>query len=128
MGGTVSSTPIYVILKSGLAAGNYNEDISITSTGAATKYVSCSGTVYLPEPTNHVTDFTATVDGNSQITITWTDATGGTAPTGYLVMANTTGTFTDPVDGTPQSDDTDMGDNVGVVNVNQGVGTYVWTD
>ncbi|HRC95022.1 MAG TPA: Ig-like domain-containing protein, partial [Tenuifilaceae bacterium] len=42
-------------------------------------------------------------------------------------MANTTGTFTDPVDGTPQSDDTDMGDNVGVVNVNQGVGTYVWT-
>jgi len=48
-------------------------------------------------------------------------------PTGYLVMANTTGTFTDPVDGTPQSDDTDMTDNVGVVNVNQGVGTYVWT-
>ncbi|MEJ5317947.1 MAG: hypothetical protein WHS63_13130, partial [Tenuifilum sp.] len=126
-GGSVATTTIYVRLEAGLAAGSYNENITLTSTGAATKNVACSGLVYYPEPTNHVTDFTATVDGNSQITLTWTDATGGTLPTGYLVMANTTGTFTDPVDETPQADDTDMSDNAGVVNVSQGVGTYVWT-
>ena len=126
-GGSVTSTTIYVRLKAGLSVGNYIEDISVTSTGAVSKNVSCSGTVYLPEPTNHATSFVGTVDGNSQITLNWTDATGGTEPTGYLIMVNTTGTFTDPVDGTPVADDTDMSDNVGAVNVAQGTQTYVWT-
>ncbi|MEW5847126.1 MAG: DUF5018 domain-containing protein [Bacteroidota bacterium] len=126
-GGSVSSTPVYVRLKAGLAVGSYNEDITLTSTNALPKSVSCSGTVYLPEPTNHVTGFAATVDGNSQITLNWTDATGGTEPTGYIIMVNTTGTFTDPVDGTPVADDTDMSDDAGKVNVAQGTQTYVWT-
>ena len=44
--GTVSSTRIYVRLKSGLSSGNYNnETIVITSTGATTQNVSCSGGV-----------------------------------------------------------------------------------
>lgn len=44
--GTVASTTIYTRLKAGLAAGNYNaEDISITSAGATSKTVSCSGSV-----------------------------------------------------------------------------------
>lgn len=55
------------------------------------------------EPTNHATAFTATTNTSSQITVTWTDATGATAPAGYLVKAST-GTPTAPVDGTAETD------------------------
>jgi endonuclease I len=45
-GGTVGSTPIYVRLKSGLSAGNYNSEvITASSIGATSKTVTCSGTV-----------------------------------------------------------------------------------
>ncbi|MFT3752660.1 MAG: hypothetical protein QM800_07220 [Paludibacter sp.] len=45
-GGTVNSTTIYVRLKAGLAVGSYNlVSILLTSTGAITKSVSCSGSV-----------------------------------------------------------------------------------
>ncbi|HLF51648.1 choice-of-anchor D domain-containing protein [Flavobacterium sp.] len=48
-GGTVSSTTIYIRLKSGLAVGTYNlEDITATSTNAVNKTVTCSGTVTAP--------------------------------------------------------------------------------
>lgn len=45
-GGSVSETIIYVRLKSGLSNADYSEDITISSTGASSKAVSCSGTVY----------------------------------------------------------------------------------
>lgn len=45
-GGTVSSTTVYVRLKSGLAVGTYNsEDITLSSAGATNKTVTCSGEV-----------------------------------------------------------------------------------
>jgi len=44
--GSVSSTTIYVRLKSGLSEGSYNgENITISSTGKTSKTVSCSGSV-----------------------------------------------------------------------------------
>ena len=44
--GVVASTPIYVRLKSGLAVASYNlENIALTSAGASTVNVACSGTV-----------------------------------------------------------------------------------
>lgn len=44
--GTVSTTTIYVRLKSGLSVGTYNgQTINLTSTGASTQTVSCNGTV-----------------------------------------------------------------------------------
>lgn len=44
--GTVATTTIYVRLKAGLSSGNYNsENISITSTNATTRTVTCSGAV-----------------------------------------------------------------------------------
>ncbi|MFW5851288.1 MAG: hypothetical protein ACOCWB_03600, partial [Bacteroidota bacterium] len=47
--GSVSSTTIYVRLKSGLSAGDYNsEDITHTSTDATQQDVTCSGTVSNP--------------------------------------------------------------------------------
>jgi CSLREA domain-containing protein len=79
------------------------------------------------EPTNHPTGFSATADSASQITTAWTDSSGGTLPDGYLVLCNLTGTFSGPVDGTPQSDDADCSDGNGAMNVTQGTGTYSWT-
>ncbi|MEI8084812.1 MAG: hypothetical protein WCG93_01220 [Paludibacter sp.] len=43
--GVLTDTPIYVRLKSGLAAGSYSESVTISSTGATSKTVACSGTV-----------------------------------------------------------------------------------
>jgi len=44
-GGSLNSTPIWVRLITGLNASNYNENISLTSTNAATKTVFCKGVV-----------------------------------------------------------------------------------
>jgi hypothetical protein len=44
-GGSVASTPIYVRLKSGLSADDYNKSITVASTNATTQTVACSGSV-----------------------------------------------------------------------------------
>ncbi|WP_177428681.1 LamG-like jellyroll fold domain-containing protein, partial [Candidatus Venteria ishoeyi] len=79
-----------------------------------------------PEPDSHPTDFVATVDSDTQITTSWTDSTGTNLPSGYLVMCNDSGTFSDPVNGTAQSDD-DCSDGSGVKNVTHGSGSYAWS-
>ena len=79
------------------------------------------------EPTNHPTGFTATGQCSSRIVTSWTDSTGSVVPDGYLVMCNKTGTFTAPVDGTTQSDDTDLSNGSGVKSVPQGTHTFTWT-
>ena len=60
-GGTVTTTTIYVRLKAGLPASNYNlENISATSTGATTMNIVCSGSVTTPTittSTNSLSDF-----------------------------------------------------------------------
>jgi hypothetical protein len=61
-GGTVASTTIYVRLKSGLAAGDYNAGlITASSTGATNQTVSCTGTVNPSTPT--ITLSPATLSG-----------------------------------------------------------------
>jgi len=56
-GGSVAATTIYVRLKSGLAAGDYNsENITASSTGATNQTVACSGTVNAATPTITVTE------------------------------------------------------------------------
>jgi len=50
-GGSVTSTTLYTRLKVGLAGGNYNEDITCTSTDATDKTVNCDGTVEAPATT-----------------------------------------------------------------------------
>ena len=104
-GGSVSAT-VYVRLKAGLASGSYNnENISCSSSGATTQNVTCSGTVYKPEPSNHVTNFTCGTTTISTIPLSWTDA-AKTAPDGYLIKGSNVGfsSITAPVDGTPEPD------------------------
>lgn len=56
-----------------------------------------------PEPSNYPTNFTATVD-KTDVTLTWTDATGAQLPSRYLVIASTS-TIEAPTDGVPVADD-----------------------
>lgn len=125
-GGTVGATDIYVRLKAGLNAGNYNsEAITASSTDATNKTVTCSGSVTIGEPTNHVTSFAsaAGTPPQSAIVLTWADATGVTVPAGYLIKGSAVSyaAITDPVDGTPETD-------AGLVkNISAGVQTHTYT-
>ena len=70
------------------------------------------------EPTNHVTNFNSGTITSSSMQVTWTDALPGTqVPSGYLLLANKTGIFTDPVDGTSYTDDTNLADGSAYVNI-----------
>jgi len=75
--GSVANTTIYVRLKAGLAIGNYNsESISLTSTGATTKNVVCSGNVVATPPVNDLCiNATNLTIGASAIAGTLTGAT-----------------------------------------------------
>jgi len=76
----------------------------------------------VPEPTNYPTAFTATPSPFT-ITCTWTDATGAQLPIAYLILASDQSNITDPVDGTPVSDDPVLADGHGALNVMQGTQT-----
>ena len=56
-GGTVANTIIYSRLKQGLVAGNYNENITVSTVGATSGTIACSGTV-TPNPTITLIDVT----------------------------------------------------------------------
>ncbi len=74
------------------------------------------------EPTNHPTSFSAIANSSSQITITWTDATGGQLPDAYLVKATVDpSTPTTPVDGTAEVD------AALVKNITQGTQNAIFT-
>jgi hypothetical protein len=77
-GGTVSETTIYVRLKAGLSAGDYNnETITVSSTGATSKTVTCSGTVSAPVP-NAPTATAATGVSYNKFTANWNSVSGAT--------------------------------------------------
>ena len=79
------------------------------------------------EPSNHPTNFTATASGQS-ITLNWTDATGSVLPDNYLIKASSAGfnAISDPVDGVPLDDDTNLADGTGAKNVAYGTETYTF--
>ena len=82
----------------------------------------------LAEPAAQATGLGVVLNNQTTMTLSWNDATVAQAPEGYLVLANTTGTFSDPVDGTVQADDLDLSDGTSIVNIAQGVGTKQWTN
>lgn len=70
------------------------------------------------EPTNHVTNFAAGTITQNSIQLTWTDASiENQLPEGYLILANNTGSFTTPSDGTVYADDTNLADGSAKINV-----------
>jgi hypothetical protein len=120
---TLTSTPVYVRLKSGLSLGYFGNEVVANAGGGATPVnVACNGAVVLPEPTNYPTAFAVDTAGQLFITLTWTDATEGTLPSGYIIKAYV-GTYlmTTPVDFTAEAD------GLLVKNVAQGVQTVTFT-
>jgi len=113
--GVANNTTYYGTIFSSNGSGtqtNYkiNETLPIAS-------VLFNGSVIL-EPTNYVTNFSAGTITSSSIQSTWTDALPGSQiPSGYLLLANTTGIFSSPVDGIVYSDDTNLADGSATVNI-----------
>lgn len=88
-GGTVAATTIYARLKSGLAVGEYNNEvINITSTGADPQTVTCSGEVTAPPPPDAPVALDATNVGGTSFTANWSAVTGAT---GYYLDVYTVG-------------------------------------
>ncbi len=78
---------------------------------------------YSTEPDNYITNLDGSVETTS-ITLTWTDAAAGSqAPSGYLVQVFSDDDYFIPIDGETYSDDTDLSDGKGMVNV-----TYAGAD
>ena len=90
--------------------------------------VTDGATTYKDEPSNHVGSFATGAPTSTTIPLTWLDNDGTVTADGFIVMINTTGNFTAPVDGTPQADDLDVSDGSGVVNVASGDEAYTWTN
>ena len=83
-----------------------------------------------PEPSNHVTGFTATPD-YFNVKLDWTGSTGTDLPIGYLIQAIKVGagSYAVVADGTPVADDSDWSDGNAAVNVVHvaGANTYTFT-
>ena len=79
------------------------------------------------EPSNYATAFEVASTTASEISLSWDDAVGDVLPDGYLLMANTSGVFTDPTDTNPNSNDTDLSDGSALVNIAYGSGSYTFT-
>jgi Secretion system C-terminal sorting domain/Domain of unknown function (DUF5017) len=112
------------------APGSVILDFKQNSTSAgqvAIDNISWTGnSTVLPEPTNYPTNFTAT-PGYFKIILTWTDATGGQAPTSYLIRGSNANNIVAPTDGTPVADDPNLADGSAALNILQGVHTCMFT-
>jgi len=74
------------------------------------------------------TSFVASTSGGN-LNLKWADATGTTNPDGYLIMASSTNSFTDPSDCVEPTIDNNLSDGIGVVKVSQGQQGYSgWTN
>lgn len=73
----------------------------------------------LPEPTNYPTSF-ATSLSPFTINLSWIDATGGQLPGAYLILGSDQNNIAAPVDGTPVTNDPNLADGHGALNVIQG--------
>ncbi len=83
----------------------------------------------LAEPTNHASGFSITNVSSSSVQISWNDALPGIqAPTGYLLSANNTNSFSLPSDGLQYNDDPVLLDGYAQVNLlYSGANTYTFT-
>lgn len=79
------------------------------------------------EPSGQASNFTSPSLMHSTITLTWNSNDGTQPADGFLILANTTGTFTAPVDGVVQANDTILSDGSGKVNLIHTVQNYTWT-
>lgn len=119
-GGSFSQT-IYVKF-SPTASQSYSGNISVGGGGASSVNCATSGTGVYAEPTDHPAGLTATANSSSQITVTWTDASGAQVPAGYIVKA-----AADPSSPSAPADGTAEADATLAKNIAQGTHQAVFT-
>jgi len=93
--------------------------------------MSYAGVVSLAvEPTNYVTNFTTGNVTSNAIQLNWVDAvTGAQSPSGYLIIASTSASITVPTDGAVYTNDVDLSDGIGKVNVDySSANTYTFSN
>ena len=81
----------------------------------------------MPEPTEHVDNFTAFAPSNEIVNLSWTDTGGANPPYGYVLFASTTPGLPDPVDLSAPEMDPDLSDGEAVVYVRQGIQSHQFT-
>ena len=86
-----------------------------------------NGETLAPEPTKDATGFSVSAVTATSINVSWTNQADANR-TNYVILANTTGTFTDPTDNTAITDDTNLTDGSGAINVAGSATTYSWTN
>ena len=113
----------------GLTSGTqyYYKAWSVDGSTNYSSGVTDDATTHKTEPTNHAASFVVGSPTSSTIPLTWSDNDGTVAADSFLIMINTTGTFPVPDDGTAQSDDTDISDGSGQVNVVHNTEAYTFT-
>lgn len=79
------------------------------------------------EPSNHVSSLSAALSSMYSFGVSWLDNDGAVSADAYLLLVNTTGTFSDPVDGVFQADDSDLSDGSGAINVVHGTESASFT-
>ena len=77
--GTVSSTTIYVRLKSNASPGANSGNVTVASTGATTQNVAVSGTVNIPSMTMNVSSSAGSLNGDYGATKLFADEVAGTS-------------------------------------------------
>ncbi|MCZ7604053.1 MAG: endonuclease [Melioribacteraceae bacterium] len=83
-----------------------------------------------PEPFNHVEDFFALSQNNSSITLSWNENPGSQAADGYLIKSSNTSfaSIQLPTDGVAISNDLNVDDGSGAVNLIAGNSSYTWSN
>lgn len=117
-----TGTANYTSSITGLSANTlYHVRAYVTNSNGVTVYGSdLTFTTLKPEPTNYPTSFACGTTTSSSIPLSWTDASTGTLPDGYLIKWSTTSyaAITAPSDGTAEADGSTT------KNIAQGVGSY----
>ncbi|NOX46719.1 MAG: T9SS type A sorting domain-containing protein [Chlorobi bacterium] len=135
VGNVTSSGEQGVVLNSGDITVDIEGDVYISfiqnNSGAGQvsidnfAYTSFGGGTPDPEPTNYPTTFTATANA-TDINLSWTDATGDQLPSKYIIFGGTSASLPVPVDGTPITNDADLSDGSGALNISYGVETAMF--
>ncbi|MCX6277199.1 MAG: T9SS type A sorting domain-containing protein [Bacteroidetes bacterium] len=127
-GGNIIGEPVTVHTRINASAplGTASGVISHATAGAVTVNVNVTGLVVLPEPSNHAATFTAIAPNYNSIVNTWLDNDGAQPATGFLILANKTGIFVNPVNGVPVTNDANLNDGSGAMNILHGIQTYTW--
>jgi len=83
---------------------------------------------YSTEPTNQPTNLLLSAASSTSLTVSWTSSvTGSQAPSGYLIEIYNSNDYFIPIDGSSYSDDTNVSDSKGLINISEGTATYTFT-